>query len=110
MQADGSDAMHTDPDYSCMLLQKNIFLSLYHAGPYVTLHTNHAQLKSYGLTFTLGRGNEIMCVAVLSFKKLIIGTTLAQITSDFAGFYRKLTSETQMRWLGPEKGNNNIIV
>jgi len=89
LEAHGSDAMHTDPDYS---------------SPYITLDTNQDGLKGYGFTFTLGRGTEIVVCAINSFKRLVVGRSLSEITDDFGTFYRSLTSETQMRWLGPEKG------
>jgi len=88
-EAHGSDAMHTDPDYSA---------------PYVTITTTRSDLIGHGFTFTVGRGNEIVLTAIESLKRLVIGKSLFEITDDFAGFYRSLTSETQMRWLGPEKG------
>ncbi|XP_030635855.1 mitochondrial enolase superfamily member 1 isoform X2 [Chanos chanos] len=84
----GSDAMHTDPDYSAA---------------YVVLETD-AALKGYGLTFTVGRGTEIVVCAVEALSGLVIGKTLEEIVNDFRGFYRILTSDGQMRWIGPEKG------
>jgi len=94
--ADGSDAMHTDPDYSC---------------PYVTIRTKPEiqdakgrTIKGHGLTFTCGRGNEVVASAIETFKFLVVGQSMGAITSNFAGFYRSLTSESQIRWLGPEKG------
>jgi L-fuconate dehydratase len=86
----GSDAMHTDPDYSAA---------------YVTLGTDHPDgLEGHGLTFTIGRGNELCVAAVRSLAPLVTGLTLEGIRSDMAGFYRRLTSESQLRWVGPEKG------
>ncbi|XP_076829488.1 mitochondrial enolase superfamily member 1 [Brachyhypopomus gauderio] len=84
----GSDAMHKDPDYSVA---------------YVVAETE-AGLKGYGLTFTVGRGTEIVVCAVEALSSLVIGKTLEEIVSDFGGFYRLLTSDGQMRWIGPEKG------
>ncbi|MEO6815045.1 MAG: L-fuconate dehydratase [Ginsengibacter sp.] len=86
---DGSDAMNTDPDYSAA---------------YVILHTNNFSLKGYGLTFTLGRGNELCVAAIQSLSHLLIGKDLDNITSDMAGFWRMITGDSQLRWLGPEKG------
>jgi L-fuconate dehydratase len=86
---DGSDAMHTDPDYSAA---------------YVILRTNVAGLDGHGLTFTIGRGNELCVAAARALAPLVVGRTLEEITSDFAGFWRRLTSESQLRWIGPEKG------
>jgi L-fuconate dehydratase len=85
---DGTDAVHLDPDYSAA---------------YVILRTDEG-LEGHGLTFTIGRGNEVCAVAIEAFRHLVVGQTLARITSDFAGFWRRLACESQLRWLGPEKG------
>ncbi|KZC13538.1 PREDICTED: mitochondrial enolase superfamily member 1-like [Dufourea novaeangliae] len=90
--ADGSDAMHTDPDYSCA---------------YVTLKTNKG-IEGYGLTFTLGRGTEIVVQACKSMSYLVKGQKVTEIFANFGSFWRKLTSETQLRWLGPEKGVTHL--
>jgi L-fuconate dehydratase len=84
----GTDAMHTDPDYSAA---------------YVILRTD-SPLEGHGLTFTIGRGNEICALAIDAYRPLVVGRSLADITSDFAGFWRGLAGESQLRWLGPEKG------
>ncbi len=87
---DGSDAMHPDPDYSAA---------------YVVVRTDHPDgLEGHGLTFTIGRGNELCVAAEQALAPLIIGRTLASIVADMAGFWRSLTSDSQLRWLGPEKG------
>lgn len=88
LEQHGSDAMHTDPDYSAA---------------YVVLHTD-SDLKGYGLTFTVGRGTEIVVCAAEALSTLVIGKTLGEIVSDFRSFYRLLTSDGQLRWIGPEKG------
>jgi L-fuconate dehydratase len=86
----GSDAMHTDPDYSAA---------------YVVLRTDAPSgVEGHGITFTLGRGNEVVCAAIDALAPLVLGRTLESITADMAGFWRELTGETQLRWLGPEKG------
>lgn len=85
---DGSDAMHRDPDYSAT---------------YVVLETGGA-LRGHGLTFTIGRGNELCAAAVRALEPLVVGQRLSAIRSDFAGFWRALASDTQLRWVGPEKG------
>uniref|UniRef100_A0A7N6BXU1 Mitochondrial enolase superfamily member 1 n=1 Tax=Anabas testudineus TaxID=64144 RepID=A0A7N6BXU1_ANATE len=96
----GSDAMvrksaalatlrrHSDPDYSAA---------------YVVIDTD-CGLKGFGLTFTLGKGTEIVVCAVEALAALVVGKSLQEIVNDFRGFYRLLTSDSQMRWLGPEKG------
>lgn len=86
---DGSDAMHPDPDYSAA---------------YVTLKTNVAGLEGDGLTFTIGRGNEVVIAAIRALRPILVGRTLASITDNMAAFWRQLTSDSQLRWLGPEKG------
>ena len=89
LQLDGSDAMHTDPDYSAA---------------YVTLETDSEQLQGHGLTFTCGRGTEVCVAAIEALKPLITGRSLSDITADMGAFWRELTSDSQLRWLGPEKG------
>ena len=84
----GTDAMHTDPDYSAA---------------YVILRTD-TPLEGHGLTFTIGRGNEVCALAIDAYRPLVVGRSLADITADFAGFWRTLAGESQLRWLGPEKG------
>ncbi len=87
---DGSDAMHPDPDYSAA---------------YVILKTDHPQgMEGHGLTFTCGRGNELCVAAMHALAPLVRGKTLEEITANMAGFWRSLTSDGQLRWVGPEKG------
>src|SRR3989454_7085699 len=87
---DGSDAMNPDPDYSAA---------------YVVLETDHpAGLAGHGLTFTIGRGTELCVAAVHLLADHVIGRTLEDIASDMAGFWRGLVADSQLRWLGPEKG------
>lgn len=89
LELDGSDAMNPDPDYSAA---------------YVVLHTDQAKLEGHGLTFTIGRGNEICCAAIESLKPLIVGRTLESFTKDMGAFWRHITGDSQLRWIGPEKG------
>ena len=65
---------------------------------------NRAKVKEHGLTFTIGRGTEVVCAAVRALEFLVAGRELEEITADFAGFHRRLTNESQLRWLGPDKG------
>ena len=86
----GSDAMHRDPNY---------------AAAYVVLETEGAGgIEGHGLTFTIGRGNEVVVAAVRALAPIVAGRALDSITSDFAGFWRELSGESQLRWIGPEKG------
>jgi L-fuconate dehydratase len=84
----GTDAVHTDPDYSAA---------------YVMLQTDGG-FEGHGLTFTIGRGNEVCAAAIEAFRHLVVGRTLREITSDFGEFWHSLAGESQLRWLGPEKG------
>src|SRR6185295_9913178 len=86
----GSDAMNPDPDYSAA---------------YVVLKTDNPEgLEGHGLTFTIGRGNELCVAAVEALKPLVIGKTLESFSSDMGAFWRMITGDSQLRWVGPEKG------
>ncbi len=85
---DGSDAAHADPDYSAA---------------YVVLETDGG-IEGAGFTFTIGRGNDLCLAAVDALGRHIVGVDLDEITGDMAGWWRRLTSDSQLRWLGPEKG------
>jgi L-fuconate dehydratase len=87
LNQDGSDALNRG-DYSAT---------------YVTVVTDSGHTGD-GLTFTNGRGNEICVTAVHALKHHVIGRRVADITSNLRAFYRDLTVDSQLRWLGPEKG------
>ena len=84
----GSDAVHGDPDYSAA---------------YVVLYADDG-IEGHGLTFTIGRGNDLCCAAIDQLAAFVVGRRLDDIVDDMAGFWRQLTNDTQLRWLGPEKG------
>lgn len=86
---DGSDAMNPDPDYSAA---------------YVELHTDDPALTGYGMTFTIGRGNDLCCAAIGSLGELVVGLSLDELRADLGAIATRLTSDSQYRWLGPEKG------
>ncbi len=87
---DGSDAMNPDPDYSAA---------------YLILKTDSADgVEGHGLTFTIGRGNEICVQAIKSMSYLVVGKTLESFTKDMGKFWKMMMSDSQLRWLGPEKG------
>ncbi|UUM21868.1 L-fuconate dehydratase [Mycoavidus sp. SF9855] len=77
-----------------------------YSATYVVLKTDSpAGLEGHGLTFTIGRGNEICVAAVKSLAPLIVGLTLEEITANMGKFWRHITtSDSQLRWIGPEKG------
>ncbi|WP_428646896.1 L-fuconate dehydratase [Roseibium sp.] len=86
---DGSDAMNPDPDYSAA---------------YVVLETDKEGLEGHGLTFTIGRGNDICVAAIEAMRHLVTGLDLAWIAEDPGRFWRHVTSDSQLRWIGPDKG------
>ena len=86
---DGSDAMNPDPDYSAA---------------YVVLDTDADGLAGHGLTFTIGRGNEIVCLAIEALKHLVIGLELDWIKENPGRFWHFVTGDSQLRWIGPDKG------
>jgi L-fuconate dehydratase len=88
-QLDGSDAMNPDPDYSAA---------------YVVLETDQPGLEGHGLTFTIGRGNEICCAAIEAMRHLVVGLDLQWVAEDMGRFWRHITSDSQLRWIGPDKG------
>src|SRR4029450_9981825 len=69
---------------------------------YVILEADSA--SGHGLTFTIGRGTEVVCAAVRALAHRVVDRELEEITAGFAGFHRSLTNESQLRWLGPDKG------
>lgn len=85
----GSDAMNPDPDYSAA---------------YVVLGTD-GDHEGHGLTFTIGRGNQICVEAIRAMEHLVVGEDLEDITADFGAFWKHVVSgDSQLRWLGPQKG------
>ena len=85
---DGSDAMNPDPDYSAA---------------YVVLETD-GDHDGHGLTFTIGRGNEICVAAIEALRPLVVGLDLDWIAEDMGRFWRHVTGDSQLRWIGPDKG------
>jgi len=93
---EGSDAMHSDPDYSAA---------------YVIIRTDAANSpEGHGFCFTIGRGNEVEVAAIDALRPLLIGRSLDEIFDDLGGFYRILVGDSQLRWLGPEKGVIHMAV
>lgn len=88
LHLDGSDAMNPDPDYSAA---------------YVILTTDDGH-EGHGLTFTIGRGNEICCAAMEAMRHLVIGLDMGKVAENMGAFWRHVTSDSQLRWIGPDKG------
>ncbi|MDQ0797311.1 enolase C-terminal domain-like protein [Streptomyces sp. B1I3] len=88
-QLDGSDAMNPDPDYSAA---------------YVVLRTDGDGPEGHGFCFTIGRGNDVMAAAIETLRPALVGRPAPRAAADLAALYRELTHDSQLRWLGPEKG------
>src|SRR5919197_2187435 len=86
---DGSDAMNPDPDYSAA---------------YVILRTSTPGLEGHGMTAPIGRGNELCVAAIQSLRPFVVGKALESFTEDMGAFWRMITGDSQLRWIGPEKG------
>jgi L-fuconate dehydratase len=87
---DGSDAMNPDPDYSAA---------------YVIVRTDVGDgLEGHGFTFTIGRGTEVVVAGVAALRPLVIGRSTADVFGDMGAFWRDLVGDSQLRWIGPEKG------
>ena len=89
-QLDGSDAMNPDPDYSAA---------------YVVLHTDADDgLEGHGFTFTIGRGTEVVCAAIDALRPLFLQWPIEDACADMGAFWKAVTRDSQLRWIGPEKG------
>ncbi len=91
----GSDAMNPDPDYSAA---------------YVMLKTNIPGLEGHGLTFTIGRGNELCVKAIKTISHLVINKSLISFTENMGAFWTMITGDSQLRWLGPDKGVIHLAI
>jgi L-fuconate dehydratase len=86
----GSDAMNEAPDYSAA---------------YVILKTDSPEgLEGHGMTFTIGRGTDLCVAAIEALGSLVVGETVESFTEDMGAFWRHVTGDSHLRWLGPEKG------
>jgi L-fuconate dehydratase len=95
-ELDGSDAMNTDPDYSAA---------------YVVLRTDDpGGLCGHGFAFTIGRGNDVQTAACAALHHLVVGRKIGDIIGDLGAFARSLTNDSQLRWLGPEKGVMHMAI
>jgi len=95
-ELDGSDAMNPDPDYSAA---------------YVILRTDaSAGFTGHGFVFTIGRGNDVQTAAFSALRHLVVGRRVEDVLADLGGFARSLTGDSQLRWLGPEKGVMHMAI
>ena len=92
---DGSDAMNPNPDYSAA---------------YVVLRTDSPdKFEGHGLTFTIGRGNDLCAAAIEALRPLVVGKTLESIKADPGAFWNAITGDSQLRWLGPENLTRRLL-
>lgn len=95
-ELDGSDAMNPDPDYSAA---------------YVVLRTDADDgLEGHGFTFTIGRGNDVQVAAIESLRHHVLGRSVDELCADPGTLNRDLIGDSQLRWLGPEKGVMHMAI
>jgi L-fuconate dehydratase len=88
--------MNPDPNYSAA---------------YLILRTDDASgLCGHGFAFTIGRGNEVQTAACAALRHLVVGRNVADVVTDLGAFARSLTNDSQLRWLGPEKGIMHMAI
>jgi len=95
LTSDGSDAMNKDGDYSAA---------------YVTIRTDDPELSGYGFTFTIGRGNDLCTEAARQRGIPLVGLDVERAVADLGGVYRSLQTDSQLRWLGPDKGVEHLAL
>ncbi|GAA1586100.1 L-fuconate dehydratase [Kribbella sancticallisti] len=96
LDLDGSDAMNADPDYSAA---------------YLILRTDAGDgLEGHGFAFTIGRGNDVQTAAIEALREHVIGLDVDATLADLGGFWKSLVHDSQLRWLGPEKGVMHMAI
>jgi L-fuconate dehydratase len=95
LQHDGSDAMNPDPDYSAA---------------YAILRTDDDGLAGHALCFTIGRGNDVVAAAIRALRPYVVGRYARDIIGDLGAFSAGLINDSQLRWLGPEKGVMHMAI
>ncbi|HEV3381812.1 MAG TPA: enolase C-terminal domain-like protein [Trebonia sp.] len=95
LEHDGSDAMNPDPDYSAA---------------YAVLRTDAEGLEGHALCFTIGRGNDVVVAAIATLSEHVVGKYVADIIGDLGGFSAGMVGDSQLRWLGPEKGVMHMAI
>ncbi|MFE2752044.1 enolase C-terminal domain-like protein [Actinosynnema sp. NPDC059335] len=96
LELDGSDAMNPDPDYSAA---------------YVVITTDDPDgHEGHGFAFTIGRGNEVQAVAIDALREHVVGRDLEATMADLGRVWRDMVHDSQLRWLGPEKGVMHMAI
>lgn len=96
LSLDGSDAMNPDPDYSAAYLRLGT--------------SGDDRLSGHGFVFTIGRGNDVQVAAIELLREYVIGRDVEETLADLGGFWRELVHDSQLRWLGPEKGIMHMAI
>jgi L-fuconate dehydratase len=96
LQLDGSDAMNPDPDYSAAYVQ------------IVTDATDG--VEGHAFVFTIGRGNDVQVAAIAALTPYLVGRNVEALLADMGGIWRELVWDSQLRWLGPEKGVMHMAI
>lgn len=93
---DGSDAMNPDPDYSAA---------------YLVIRTDHQDgLTGHGFVFTIGRGNDVETAAIAALEGHLLGLNVEELLGDMGATWKLLAHDSQLRWLGPEKGVMHMAI
>src|ERR671920_922128 len=96
LSLDGSDAMNPDPDYSAA---------------YLRIATDAPDgLTGHGFVFTIGRGNDVEVAAIEALRERFVGRDAEELLADMGAVWRELVHDSQLRWLGPEKGVMHMAV
>ena len=91
----GSDAIHKDPDYSAA---------------YVSIFTSDPKIIGYGITFTLGKGNDIVASCIEQYFSIFNNMSLIDLEKNIGKLWYECVDHSQLRWLGPEKGVVHLAV
>src|SRR3954447_21169266 len=96
LHLDGSDAMNPDPDYSAA---------------YAVIRTDAGDgLEGHGFAFTIGRGNDVQVAAIRALEPFVIGLPVEETLASMGDVWRTLVHDSQLRWLGPEKGVMHMAI
>lgn len=94
LELDGSDAMNPDPDYSAA---------------YVTITADTGE-QGFGFVFTIGRGNDVQAAGISALESYVVGRDVDEVLNDMGGFWKSMVHDSQLRWLGPEKGVMHMAI
>lgn len=96
LSLDGSDAMNPDPDYSAA---------------YVVIRTDAADgIEGHAFVFTIGRGNDVQVAAIDALAGHLVGREIEPLLDDMGTTFRDIIGDSQLRWLGPEKGVMHMAI